>query len=89
MANNKKHEDGYATFEGLGYREIQEILAERGIKMRHTSVRNYYLRGLRKLAKPLEEITGRSADELARDVNFQIALSSVLKGDKDGDGITI
>lgn len=88
MANNKKHEDGYAKLEGKTYHEIKDILAKDGINMRHTSVRNYFFRGLKKIALPLAELAGKDADELASDIEFQMILSSILKGDKK-HGISI
>ena len=92
MANKKKHANGYATFEdGLGFREIAEVLHETGEtprKMRHTSIRNYYLRGLEKLAEPIAEKSGRSVREIARDPRFQIALAEILRT-KDNEGIDL
>ena len=91
MANKKKHDNGYATFEdGLGFREIVEVLHETGEtprKMRHTSIRNYYLRGLEKLAEPIAAKSGRTVREIARDPRFQMAMAEILR--KDEDGITI
>ena len=92
MANKKKHDNGYATFEdGLGFREIAEVLHETGEtprKMRHTSIRNYYLRGLEKLAEPIAKESGRTVREIARDPLFQIALAEILRS-KDNDGIDL
>ena len=87
MANKKKHANGYATFEdGLGFREIAEVLHETGEtprKMRHTSIRNYYLRGLEKLAEPIAKESGRTVREVARDPLFQIALAEILRSHND------
>ena len=84
MANNKKkHQHGYATFsDGLGFREIADKLAEEGLtprRMRHTSVRNYYLRAIEKLAEPIAHFSGRTTREIARDPRFQLALCEILR----------
>ena len=86
--NNKKHDHGYATFkDGLGFREIAEQLHEEGAtpkRMRHTSIRNYFLRGVEKLAEPIAEHSGRTVREIARDPRFQIALAEILRSNNDG-----
>ena len=93
MANKKKHTNGYATFEdGLGFREIAEVLHDTGEtprKMRHTSIRNYYLRGLEKLAEPIAKESGRTVREVARDPRFQIALAEILRSHHDKTDINL
>ena len=93
MANKKKHANGYATFDdGLGFREIAEVLHESGEtprKMRHTSIRNYFLRGMEKLAEPIAEQSGRSVREIARDPRFQTALAEILRSKNNDDRIDI
>ena len=93
MANKKSHEHGYATFkDGKGFREIADILHEEGStekKMRHTSIRNYFLRGMEKLAVPIAEQSNRSVREIARDPRFQIALAEILRGTQDDEGIDL
>lgn len=96
MANKKKHANGYATFDdGLGFREIAELLhdtQETPKKMRHTSIRNYFLRGMEKLAEPIAHRSGRTVREVARDPRFQLALAEILRGkqdDKQDNQITI
>ena len=92
MANKKSHEHGYATFkDGMGFREIAEQLVEEGMtpkKMRHTSIRNYFLRGMEKLAEPIAQQSSRTVREIARDPRFQIALAEILRS-KDNDGIDL
>ena len=92
MANKKSHEHGYATFkDGLGFREIADQLHEEGAtprRMRHTSIRNYFLRGMEKLAEPIAQQSGRTVREIARDPRFQLALAEILRR-KDDDGIDI
>ena len=93
MANKKKHTNGYATFEdGLGFREIAEVLHDSGEtprKMRHTSIRNYYPRGLEKLAEPIAKESGRTVREVARDPRFQIALAEILRSHNDKTDIDL
>ena len=96
MANKKKHTNGYATFEdGLGFREIADKLHEDGETdrlMRHTSIRNYFLRGVEKLAEPIAQRSGRTIREVARDPRFQQALAEILRRDpdeKENSNITI
>jgi hypothetical protein len=88
MANKKKHANGYATFEdGLGFREIADKLHETGETprlMRHTSIRNYFLRGMEKLAEPIAKESGRTVREVARDPRFQMALAEILRS-QDND----
>ena len=92
MANKKSHDHGYATFsDGMGFREIAEQLHEEGAtprKMRHTSIRNYFLRGMEKLAEPIAKQSGRTVREIARDPRFQIALAEILRS-KDNEGIDL
>lgn len=92
MANKKKHDNGYATFDdGLGFREIAELLhetQETPRKMRHTSIRNYFLRGMEKLAEPIAKESGRTVREIARDPRFQMAMAEILRG-KNNDGIDL
>jgi hypothetical protein len=92
MANKKSHDHGYATFkDGMGFREIAEQLVEEGAtpkKMRHTSIRNYFLRGMEKLAVPIAEQSDRTVREIARDPRFQTALAEILRSSKN-DGIDI
>ncbi len=93
MANKKSHDHGYATFkDGMGFREIADQLVEKGLtpkKMRHTSIRNYFLRGMEKLAEPIAKQSGRTVREIARDPRFQIALAEILRRNKNDDGIDL
>ena len=93
MANKKSHDHGYATFkDGMGFREIADQLHEEGAtpkKMRHTSIRNYFLRGMEKLAGPIADQSDRTVREIARDPRFQIALAEILRSDKNDSGIDI
>ena len=93
MANKKSHDHGYATFkDGMGFREIADQLVEEGLtskKMRHTSIRNYFLRGMEKLAEPVAEQSGRTVREIARDPRFQTALAEILRRNENDPGIDI
>ena len=93
MANKRSHDHGYATFkDGMGFREIAEQLVEEGAtskKMRHTSIRNYFLRGMEKLAVPIADQSDRTVREIARDPRFQTALAEILRNSKNDSGIDI
>ena len=93
MANKRSHDHGYATFkDGMGFREIADQLVEEGLtskRMRHTSIRNYFLRGMEKLAEPVAEQSGRTVREIARDPRFQTALAEILRRNENDSGIDI
>tara|TARA_Y100000034_G_C6758745_1_gene337784 strand:+ start:245 stop:526 length:282 start_codon:yes stop_codon:yes gene_type:complete len=93
MANKKSHDHGYATFkDGMGFREIAEQLVDEGLtpkKMRHTSIRNYFLRGMEKLAEPIAQHSDRTVREIARDPRFQIALAEILRRNENDTGIDL
>ena len=52
--------------------------------MRHTSIRNYFLRGMEKLAEPIAKESGRTVREVARDPRFQMALAEILRSQDNG-----
>jgi len=80
MPKGTKFNHGYATIDGgCGYREIAEILTADGHKMNHASARNYFIRGMEKLARPLEKLSGREFRDIARDPRFQTAIAEILK----------
>lgn len=81
MPKGKKHTHGYATVTGVGkgFREIAEQMTSEGKKMNHATARNYFLRAMEKLAKPLSEYSGRSANDIASDVRFQTAIADLLR----------
>ncbi|OUU74867.1 MAG: hypothetical protein CBC29_07005 [Methylococcaceae bacterium TMED69] len=84
MPKGMKHENGYATvgLNGKGYREISEIMTAQGHKMNHASARNYFMRAMVKLAKPMEAITGRPAEEIAANARFQTAIADLMQDAK-------
>ena len=86
MPKGTKFTSGYATVtnQGLGYREIAEVLTSEGFKMNHATARNYFLRAMEKLATPMVQLvdTGRSAQELAADPQFQDAMIEILSSKK-------
>ena len=93
MANKRSHEHGYATFkDGMGFREIADQLVDEGLtskKMRHTSIRNYFLRGMEKLAEPIAKHSNRTVREIARDPRFQTALAEILRSNQNDSGIDL
>jgi len=89
MPKGTKFKSGYATVtdQGLGYREIAEIMTSEGHKMNHATARNYFLRAMEKLAKPMVDLmdNGRTAQELAVDPNFQDAMIEILSSKRNRD----
>ena len=81
MPKGMKHTNGYATVDGPGYREIAEAMTAQGFKMNHATARNYFIRALTKLAKPLcqEYNANLSPKEVAADPRFQSAIASLIK----------
>lgn len=86
MPKGTKFSSGYATVtnQGLGYREIAEILTAEGHKMNHATARNHFLRAMEKLAEPMVKLmeNSRSAEDLAVDPNFQDAMIDILSSSK-------
>lgn len=86
MPKGTKFKSGYATVtnQGLGYREIAEIMTAEGHKMNHATARNYFLRAMEKLAEPMVQLMDneRRADELAVDPNFQDAMIEILSSNR-------
>ena len=82
MPKGTKFKSGYATVTntGLGYREIAEVMTKEGHKMNHATARNYFLRAMEKLAKPMIDFAGTdvSPSDLAQEPNFQGALVEIL-----------
>ncbi len=81
MPKGYKKECGYATVTGigLGYREIANVLTTEGHSMNHATARNYFLRGMNKLAKQVSNHTSRPPKEIALDPRFQLAVAELLK----------
>lgn len=90
MPKGFKAQNGYATVGdrgGLGYREIAEVMTSNGDSMKHSAARNYFLQGMRKLATPIAEMYGMSADEVDRialDPRFQESVADLIE-----EGITL
>lgn len=86
MPKGTKFKSGYATVtnQGLGYREIAEIMTAEGHKMNHATARNYFLRAMEKLAEPMVQLmdNNRRPDELAVDPNFQDAMIEILSSNR-------
>ena len=87
IQKGKKYKKGYATVtgEGLGYREIAEIMTKSGHKMSHSSAKNYFLRAMRKLAEPIQQYSEKSLHEIAIDPDFQAAVIGLIKNDSEID----
>ena len=81
MPKGHKSENGYATVTGMGkgYREIAEAMTEGGHTMNHASARNYFLRAMNKLAKPVSGHSDRTTEELAADPRFQDAIATIIR----------
>ena len=86
MPKGTKFKSGYATVtdQGLGYREIAEVMTAEGHKMNHATARNYFQRAMEKLAKPMVQLmdNDRSVQEVAEDPNFQTAMIEILSNKK-------
>jgi len=85
MPKGFKSENGYATVtgtDGLGYREIAEKMTSDGVKMNHATARNYFIRAMKKIAKPLAGHAERNTDTLATDPSFQGAIATLMKEKK-------
>lgn len=85
MPKGFKSENGYATVtgtDGLGYREIAEKMTVDGVKMNHATARNYFIRAMKKIAKPLASHSERNTDKLAADPSFQGAIATLMKESK-------
>lgn len=83
MPKGFKKDCGYATVTGLGmgYREIADTMTTEGKPMNHATARNYFLRGMNKLAKQVSSHTERDTKEIALDPRFQLAVAELLKAD--------
>jgi|TARA_R110001599_G_scaffold71320_6_gene199119 hypothetical protein len=91
MPKGFKAKNGYATVGdrgGLGYREIAEIMSDKGHPMKHSAARNYFLQGMRKLAGPVLEQYGLSKDQVDRialDPRFQESIADII----DEEGVVL
>ena len=88
MPKGHRSEHGYATTEafdgGLSYREIAEIMTDEGSKMNHSSVRNYMISALSKIAGEMMAVAGAHPDDrrvrqVAGDPRFQSALCGIIR----------
>lgn len=85
MPKGFKADNGYATVGergGKGYREIAEIMSDKGHPMKHSAARNYFLSGMRKLAEPICDIYGLSqneVDRIALDPRFQESVADIIE----------
>ena len=88
MPKGFKSEFGYATVKdydgGADYRAIASVMTSKGHKMNHATARNVFLSALRKIAKPVHEMHGKSEsyDDLqktAKDPRFQSGVAEILE----------
>ncbi|HCT54283.1 MAG TPA: hypothetical protein DF712_17685 [Balneola sp.] len=78
--------NGYATTSELGgksYHEIAEAMTTNGYKMNHSTSRNVFVKGMKKLAKRVAEVQGlKLSDEeltrVAKDPRFQSGISEII-----------
>ena len=52
------------------------------MKMNHATARNYFIRAMKKIAKPLASHSERNTDKLAADPGFQGAIATLMKENK-------
>jgi hypothetical protein len=87
MPKGFKIDNGYATTASLGgksYKEIADIMSERGDKMNHSTARNIFLRSMQKIAVSTcelygVEISASNIKRIANDPRFQSGLSQLIK----------
>ena len=87
MPKGFKSKNGYATTNhvanGMGYREIAELMTDEGFKMNHSTARNVFLSSMKKLVVSvcdLEEkvITDEDMYRIASDPRFQSGIYDIL-----------
>ena len=88
MPKGFKSEFGYATTKqygnGADYRTIANEMSSQGYKMNHATARNVFLSALRKIAKPVHEMHGKSnsyedLQKTAKDPRFQSGVAEILE----------
>ena len=87
MPKGYKKDHGYSTVakdNGLGYREIAEIMTDRGDKMNHSTARNIFMSAMRKFAVAscgfYEEVqTDDDIKRISNDPRFQEGLLDMIK----------
>lgn len=93
MPKGFKSEHGYATTKdydgGSDYRTIAEQMTSQGFKMNHATARNVFLSALRKIAKPVHDMHGKSNNyedlqKTAKDPRFQSGVAEILESINKG-----
>lgn len=88
MPKGFKSEFGYATTKeytnGADYRTIASKMSSQGYKMNHATARNVFLSALRKIAKPVHDMHGKSnsydaLQKTAKDPRFQSGVAEILE----------
>ena len=86
MPKGYKSKYGYATvaseYDGMDYRNIADLMTNRGFKMNHATARNIFLRAMKKLALPVCSLHGINDDDTvestARDPRFQAGMVEIM-----------
>ena len=87
MPKGFKIDNGYATTSSLGgksYKEISEIMTDRGDKMNHSTARNVFLNSMKKIASCActlydVEVNEANIKRIANDPRFQSGISQIIK----------
>ena len=93
MPKGFKCNNGYGTIKNLGGKSFHDIAKEmndRGFKMNHSTSRNLFLSGLRKLAIEVAKIQGvnldqKQLDKVSKDPRFQEGVADSIKEDNGID----
>lgn len=83
MPKGKRFNGGYCSLEEDGYdfREISEAMAKIGVKMNHSSARNWLIRSMKKFAEAVYEdsdLTPEQICEISRTPSFQSLMCSCI-----------
>ena len=87
MPKGFKSKNGYATTNhvsnGMGYREIAEVMTEEGFKMNHSTARNVFLSSMKKLVVSVCELEEKVINDedmyrIASDPRFQSGVYDIL-----------
>ena len=88
MPKGKKFTNGYCSVSSIpnakNYRQISNACKQRGMKIGPSNVRNVLLSAMCKIAAPICEDRGLSADssdilEIAKNPHFQLSVASLIK----------
>ena len=76
--------------QGLGYREISEIMSDSGDKMNHMTVKNIITRGFSKIAKHVSTSYGKNYKsgelyKIAQSPDFQLSVIEIMKSELNNE----